>query len=62
MEHIRIGRDVDKATILTGGKRWGTTGYFIQPTIFTNCSPSQSPRFHFPSQRVLPRPSMIAID
>ncbi|KAJ7580185.1 aldehyde dehydrogenase [Mycena floridula] len=27
------------ATIHTGGERSGTEGYFIQPTIFTNCTP-----------------------
>ncbi|KAK4046601.1 hypothetical protein OIV83_005971 [Microbotryomycetes sp. JL201] len=40
MEYIRIGRDVDKCRLLTGGKRWGNEGYFIEPTIFTDVSPN----------------------
>ncbi|KAM0791953.1 hypothetical protein ACM66B_004204 [Microbotryomycetes sp. NB124-2] len=36
MEYIRIGKEDDKCQLLTGGNRWGTEGYFIEPTIFTN--------------------------
>lgn len=39
MEYIRIGREEDKARLLTGGERWGTEGYFIKPTIFAGVSP-----------------------
>ena len=34
MEYINSGRE-QGATVVTGGERWGTEGYFIQPTIFT---------------------------
>ncbi|HEY5706262.1 MAG TPA: aldehyde dehydrogenase family protein [Terrimicrobiaceae bacterium] len=33
MGYIRSGRDTG-ATLLTGGRRWGDRGYFIEPTIF----------------------------
>jgi aldehyde dehydrogenase (NAD+) len=36
MEHIRIGKEEDKARVLTGGERWGKEGYYIKPTIFTD--------------------------
>lgn len=36
MEHIRIGKEEDKARVLTGGERWGKAGYYIKPTIFTD--------------------------
>ena len=39
MEHIRIGKEEDKARVLTGGERWGTEGYYIKPTIFTDVKP-----------------------
>ncbi|KAK4702422.1 hypothetical protein P7C70_g3797, partial [Phenoliferia sp. Uapishka_3] len=39
MEHIRIGKEEDKGRVLTGGERWGTEGYYIKPTIFTDISP-----------------------
>lgn len=34
MEYIRIGKE--EGTVLTGGERIGTEGYYIQPTIFHN--------------------------
>lgn len=40
MDYIRIGKEEDNATLLTGGERWGKAGYFIKPTIFTNVSPN----------------------
>ncbi|KAM0756329.1 aldehyde dehydrogenase [Meredithblackwellia eburnea MCA 4105] len=39
MEHIRIGKEEDKGRVLTGGKQWGTKGYYIEPTIFVDISP-----------------------
>jgi aldehyde dehydrogenase (NAD+) len=33
MGYIRSGRDTG-ATLLTGGRRWGDRGYFIEPTVF----------------------------
>ncbi|ORY77646.1 aldehyde dehydrogenase [Leucosporidium creatinivorum] len=36
MEHIRIGKEEDKARLLTGGERWGKEGFYIKPTIFTD--------------------------
>lgn len=41
MEHIRVGRDEDRARVLTGGERHGSKGYFIKPTIFTDVKPGQ---------------------
>lgn len=41
MEHIRIGKEEDRARVLTGGERWGTEGYFIKPTIFTDVKPGE---------------------
>lgn len=32
----------DGARALTGGKRWGTEGYFIEPTVFVDVEPSFS--------------------
>ena len=40
MEHIRIGKEEDKARVLTGGERWGTEGYYIKPTVFVDIKPS----------------------
>ncbi|KAK4049250.1 hypothetical protein OIO90_005539 [Microbotryomycetes sp. JL221] len=36
MEYIDIGQNQDKCRLLTGGKRWGNQGYFIEPTIFAD--------------------------
>ncbi|GAA5867428.1 hypothetical protein JCM3774_002901 [Rhodotorula dairenensis] len=36
--HIKSGKD-EGATVHLGGERHGTEGYFIQPTIFTQCTP-----------------------
>ncbi|KAL6303078.1 aldehyde dehydrogenase domain-containing protein [Sparassis latifolia] len=38
MGYIQSGKD-DGATVHTGGKQIGTEGYFIEPTIFTDCKP-----------------------
>jgi len=38
MGYIESGK-ADGATVHTGGKRHGTEGYYIEPTIFTNTSP-----------------------
>lgn len=38
MGYISSGRS-EGATLHFGGERHGTEGYFIQPTIFTNCKP-----------------------
>ncbi|KAK4753954.1 hypothetical protein SAY87_002058 [Trapa incisa] len=35
MSYIDIGRE-EGATLLTGGKRWGTKGYYIEPTVFVD--------------------------
>lgn len=35
MEYIQSGKD-DGATVEMGGERFGSEGYFVQPTIFTN--------------------------
>ncbi|TCK27573.1 aldehyde dehydrogenase family protein [Pseudonocardia endophytica] len=32
----------DGARALTGGKRWGDEGYFIEPTVFVDCKPESS--------------------
>jgi phenylacetaldehyde dehydrogenase len=36
--YLESGRD-DGATTITGGGRWGDTGYFIEPTVLTNTRP-----------------------
>ncbi|KAI8988458.1 aldehyde dehydrogenase domain-containing protein [Mycotypha africana] len=36
LNYIKIGQD-EGATVALGGKRWGDKGYFIEPTILTNC-------------------------
>ena len=28
------------ATLATGGKKWGNEGFFIEPTVLSNCKPS----------------------
>ena len=38
MAHIQIGKD-EGATLHTGGKRIGTAGFFIEPTVFTDVKP-----------------------
>jgi aldehyde dehydrogenase (NAD+) len=38
MGYIESGK-ADGATVQTGGKRVGTDGYFIEPTIFTDVKP-----------------------
>ncbi|KAI0298762.1 aldehyde dehydrogenase [Multifurca ochricompacta] len=38
MEHIEAGKK-EGATVHLGGERFGTLGYWIQPTIFTNVRP-----------------------
>ncbi|KAJ7483831.1 aldehyde dehydrogenase [Mycena galericulata] len=38
MGYIESGK-ADGATVYVGGDRHGTEGYFIQPTIFTDCTP-----------------------
>jgi aldehyde dehydrogenase (NAD+) len=38
MEYINVGRN-EGATVHLGGERHGQEGYFIQPTIFTDCKP-----------------------
>jgi aldehyde dehydrogenase (NAD+) len=38
MGYINSGKK-DGATVHVGGERHGKEGYFIQPTIFTNCTP-----------------------
>ncbi|KAJ2158826.1 hypothetical protein GGF46_003479 [Coemansia sp. RSA 552] len=39
LEYIRIGRDEDKAQVLTGGEPALGRGYWIEPTVFVNVSP-----------------------
>ncbi|KAG1747147.1 putative 1-pyrroline-5-carboxylate dehydrogenase [Suillus paluster] len=39
MDYIKSGQ-AEGATLHLGGKRHGTEGYFIQPTIFTGCKPN----------------------
>ncbi len=36
LNYIQSGRD-QGATVVTGGERVGQKGYFVRPTIFTNC-------------------------
>jgi phenylacetaldehyde dehydrogenase len=36
--YLESGRE-DGATALTGGGRWGDTGYFVEPTVLTNTTP-----------------------
>lgn len=38
MRYIESGKS-EGAKLLCGGSRHGTEGYFIQPTIFTECKP-----------------------
>jgi aldehyde dehydrogenase (NAD+) len=38
MGYINSGKE-SGATVHIGGDRHGTEGYFIQPTIFTDCTP-----------------------
>ena len=37
LEYVEIGKR--EGTLLTGGKRWGDKGYFIEPTIFGDIDP-----------------------
>ncbi|KAJ1855179.1 hypothetical protein GGH12_003720 [Coemansia sp. RSA 1822] len=39
LEYIRIGKEEDKASVLTGGEPTLGRGYWIQPTLFYNVSP-----------------------
>lgn len=39
MGYIELGQK-EGATLYYGGKRWGEKGYYIEPTIFTNCKNS----------------------
>jgi aldehyde dehydrogenase (NAD+) len=39
MGYIDSGKN-DGATLHLGGQRHGTEGYFIEPTIFTDCKPN----------------------
>jgi aldehyde dehydrogenase (NAD+) len=41
MNYIDIGKK-EGASILFGGKRYGTEGYFIEPTIFTDVKPEMT--------------------
>ena len=41
MGYIQKGKE-EGATVVTGGERHGEEGYFIQPTIFTNVTPSMT--------------------
>ena len=38
MEYINIGKK-EGATVHIGGERHGQEGYFVQPTVFTECNP-----------------------
>jgi aldehyde dehydrogenase (NAD+) len=38
MGYIESGKK-EGATVHLGGSRLGTEGYFVKPTIFTNCKP-----------------------
>ncbi|KAJ2390674.1 hypothetical protein H4S02_001733 [Coemansia sp. RSA 2611] len=39
LEYIRVGKEEDKAELLTGGKPALDRGYWIQPTLFSNVNP-----------------------
>jgi aldehyde dehydrogenase (NAD+) len=39
MDYIKFGQ-AEGATLRLGGKRHGAEGYFIQPTVFTDCTPN----------------------
>ena len=41
--YLESGRE-DGATALTGGGRWGDTGYFVEPTVLTNTRPGHEGR------------------
>ncbi|CDH51788.1 aldehyde dehydrogenase [Lichtheimia corymbifera JMRC:FSU:9682] len=41
MEYIDIGKK-EGATLYKGGKRLGDAGYFIEPTVFTDCKPEHT--------------------
>jgi acyl-CoA reductase-like NAD-dependent aldehyde dehydrogenase len=41
MGYIKQGKK-EKATLACGGKRWGTSGYFIEPTVFSNVTPDMT--------------------
>jgi acyl-CoA reductase-like NAD-dependent aldehyde dehydrogenase len=36
--YLESGKE-DGATAVTGGGRWGDTGYFVEPTVLTNTRP-----------------------
>lgn len=35
LKYIRLGKE-SGATLETGGERFGTKGYYVQPTVFSN--------------------------
>ncbi|KAL0074799.1 aldehyde dehydrogenase domain-containing protein [Phycomyces blakesleeanus] len=37
LSYIELGKK-EGAKVAYGGKRWGTTGYYIEPTVFINCN------------------------
>jgi acyl-CoA reductase-like NAD-dependent aldehyde dehydrogenase len=37
MSYIGKGKQ-EGAALLTGGSRWGSRGYFVEPTVFANCT------------------------
>ncbi|ORX67112.1 aldehyde dehydrogenase [Linderina pennispora] len=39
MDYIRIGKEEDKAELLTGGERAFDHGHWVQPTVFVNVDP-----------------------
>lgn len=41
LDYIKKGKD-EGATLLTGGERVGDKGFFLQPTIFTDCTDAHS--------------------
>ncbi|KAF8308507.1 ALDH-like protein [Clavulina sp. PMI_390] len=41
MQYIEIGKK-EGATLLAGGERWGTEGFFIKPTVFADVTPEMT--------------------
>lgn len=56
LSYIDIGMK-EGATLLTGGKPWGTKGYYIEPAVFVDVKVGR-PNFHLKVHQILIMPLM----